>query len=381
MKELEDIFGVPTDGSNIDAADDSSEESQENAYAAVASESDETFEDKANVLKTALASSVASDSEEVENTDISEEEETSSEPEQETQDLGSIIEAASNASKAGEKPSAVEEIRDEQSSDNSVASESSDGEDEREDGSVSGSDSILPEEDRAEEPIEVSEPISETGDQNEDLRKQGFLVDAPSKLYEAFFDMKIQAIRTHLLNNEKLPIDKYMREMTKAYVPIKVNLTDTETLSNKMQEIQRNRDRIIQIKTYVNYQYFRWKRLVTMMHGQLARIIYEKPAAKQEGVIYEHMRDLEEYYNDIESAYETTKDIIANLDAAYDNLSRQVTLAMPNKSSHIRQDHGRNATVEIEESDYDKLSVKSSGSQLSVPKEEESGPKQVSFGS
>ena len=63
--ELADIFGVPTDGSNIDTDDDLSDDSQEGAYIAVTKSSEEVkFEDKAKIINNAIAEVVVEDSKE-----------------------------------------------------------------------------------------------------------------------------------------------------------------------------------------------------------------------------------------------------------------------------------------------------------------------------
>lgn len=369
-EELDDIFGTPIDGSNID--DDASDESQEGAYAAVIGSSEDlTFEDKAQAVNSKLRDVLNAEGIDVAETDESHEEvedeistststsQQGDSHEQSSTSLGSVISSAKNATERESEPFANDKMGvNELASDRVAESES-------------------------EKPVE-SDSVKEDGDSSmsdnlDDLRQQGFVVDAPTKTYESFYSMKIDAIRRHLPKGKKLPLRDYMREMRDAFVSIKIGLTDLGEIQSKMQAIQQKRDRVVQLKTAINFQYYPWKRLIVMLHGQLARVIYEKPAAKQEGVNYEHMRDLEEYFNELEGAYETSKDILANLDAAYDNLSRQVTIALPKPSREVREDRSSDM------SEFDSLpqntQVKPQSQSGSKPKKDISGPAEIGWAS
>ena len=64
--------------------------------------------------------------------------------------------------------------------------------------------------------------------------------------------------------------------------------------------------------------------MVELMHGVLARTQYER--GKQEGIQYEHMRDMEMYFAKLKSLHRISDNIQKNLDSAIDVLSRQVTI-------------------------------------------------------
>lgn len=390
--ELADIFGVPTDGSNIDTDDDISDESQEGAYAAVIKSSEETsFEDKAKAVNEVVAK--ASNADENETTNSSNEEASDEQPEQqEKRDFESIIADAKNATK-GKSGSKSDEPVEEQKADDSASDESEelfgDG---SQDGSESDDDSEASEQQSSEiegskssETDDGNSKLSE-GDEFDALRAACFLVDPPSPMFSKFYEMKRTTLQRHLPDGKRLPTDKWTQEMHDAYVSIRVSLSDKDAIADRMQAIQQKRDRVVQIKSIINSQYFLWKRLIPMMHGQLARVVYEKPAAKQDGVNYEHMRDMEEYYNELEGLFETSKDILNNLDAAYDSLSRQVTLTgigpspekfgAPQKQSQAR-------TTSVADDGFDSLddnsTVKVSPSRSPKPKDESGGPQEVSF--
>ena len=221
---------------------------------------------------------------------------------------------------------------------------------------------------------------------DDSLRKSGFIIDSPSAMFENFYEMKKAALRRHIPDGNKLPINKWSQEMHDAYVDMRINLNDKDIIADKMQSIQQKRDRIVQIKSVINSQYFLWKRISPMLTGQLARVVYEKPAVKQDGVNYEHIRDVEEYYGELEGLFETSKDILNNLDAAYDNLSRQVTLTgiLPLPKKYGSSDNqGHTKTMSIDNDGFDSLddnsSVKPSSSIPKMSKKNIDGPQEVSF--
>lgn len=340
-EELDDIFGVPLNGANVDVSLDSSDESQEGAYVSVMSSSEEvTFEQKAAILKSKMLES-SPHKNETESFEEHKNEQRESEKEFKT-----IISDAKDAIKGSSEPESDAKVEEEQSCDTASDGPKESGNDVFDSGTVDidasddegtmkeSQDDVKIEEKSIEiGSIEQEDRIDEDAEDinviHADLVNSGFIVKAPTRTYESFYSIKRSTLRRHLKNGSRLPIPTWNQEMHDAFVDIKVSFVDRPAIAQKMVEIQQKRDRIVQIKSVINSQYFFWKRLIPMMHGQLARVIYEKPAAKQEGVNYEHMRDMEEYFNELEGAYETSKDILNNLDAAYDNLSRQVTLSAP----------------------------------------------------
>ena len=70
--------------------------------------------------------------------------------------------------------------------------------------------------------------------------------------------------------------------------------------------------------------------------------------------------------------HDTSKDILANLDAAYDSLSRQVTMSMPQKS--IERHEGGSGSVQSPKlSDFDSIENKpQKGVNTSSPKGQKS---------
>lgn len=395
--ELADIFGVPTDGSNIDTSDELDEDSQEGAYAAVIRSSEETtFEEKAKAVNEAVAKASKLDDNETTNPSS---EESSSERSKEQQrqkerDFESIISDAKNAAKSQSRSKQNEQVETQEISEDNSIDES---EKFVENGGNDGSESFCNAE-VIEQPTQTVEKTTSVvvldkevykdinSDEYNALVNSGFLLKSTSPMFNNFYEMKKATLLRHLPDGKRLPISQWNREMHDAYVDIRININDKNAIADRMQSIQQKRDRVVQIKSIINSQYFLWKRLVPMIRGQLDRVIYEKPAPKQEGIHYEHLRDMEEYFNDLEGIFETSKDILGNLDAAYDNLSRQVTLTgigpSPEKYG-TPEIINRAKTTSVDEDGFDSLddnsSVKSSSRDSYKPKKVLSGPEEISF--
>ena len=63
----------------------------------------------------------------------------------------------------------------------------------------------------------------------------------------------------------------------------------------------------------------------------MARTEYEKPVVRQGGVIYEHMRDMEIYYSRLHTLHVSVMQVLKNLEAAFECLSRQITISLQSK--------------------------------------------------
>lgn len=148
--------------------------------------------------------------------------------------------------------------------------------------------------------------------------------------FNNFYEEK-KSLLAEILPGNILPFKNLMNELRESYVDISHPTFDTETASKKMEHVQKVRDRVCQIGIDCNQQYYLWKRGIELMHGLLARTQYEKPAAKQDGLIYEHLQDMEMYFRKLESLHFSVEAVIRNLDCAFECLSRRVTIAMPTR--------------------------------------------------
>ena len=94
-----------------------------------------------------------------------------------------------------------------------------------------------------------------------------------------------------------------------------------------------------QIAVEVAGQYFVFKRFIDLLAGSVAKTLYIKPHAKQEGLVLEHMKDVVEYTSRLETIYDSVGKIEKNLAAAFETLSRRATAAqeMPEPVIKARQ--------------------------------------------
>jgi|AntRauTorckE6833_2_1112554.scaffolds.fasta_scaffold00824_3 hypothetical protein len=154
-----------------------------------------------------------------------------------------------------------------------------------------------------------------------------WILTPPTDKYKSFYESKSEALEA-ILPGGQIPFEKYKEEFRNAKVDISVSDADMSNIYDRMRSIQQWRERITFISLHVNEQYFLWDRYIEMLHGVLARVEYEKPMIKQEGVIFQHMRDLELYFASLKSLHTITASIVKNLDSSWDMLSRSVTLLM-----------------------------------------------------
>jgi hypothetical protein len=315
--QLDSIFDIPKDGSNIK---EEADESQETSYAAVINDKEvETFEQKASKLHKALAKDAPPHNVEY----ISKED--SNGKEQQTQQAQKIEpqKAAASRSEASFEKILTQAIRpnepvsvevlpvvQKQTVDNQTADVCEDDGDENTQRSS------------------VSEEVSQLEVANQKPDNQGWLLTSPSPMYNHFYTQKGMLIMSITRTGSQLPIDQMLAELKSSYVNTNVELSDLQGMYDKLTQIQNYLDRVVQIKILATGQCSATKRGVELLRGVLAKVCYEKPAARQDGVNYDHMRDLEMYACRVESLEQSAKDVYHNLLEAKEILSRKISVAI-----------------------------------------------------
>jgi len=155
-----------------------------------------------------------------------------------------------------------------------------------------------------------------------------WITSSENAKFDYFYSQKISIIKD-LLRGRQLPFAEYEQELRNSYCETRSNIYDLQKLYENMTNVQRHRDRVCQIQSDVNSQYYKWDRTVELLRGVLARTQYER--GKQEGIQFEHLRDMELYLESLKSIHKTADIIHKNLDAAFDLLSRQVTISQNDK--------------------------------------------------
>lgn len=201
--------------------------------------------------------------------------------------------------------------------------------------------------------------------------KHPWVTTPPSPKYQRFYEAKRDALVGSLLKGGELPFDQYYSELENANVDVTVGEQfNAELVCTKMSECQKHRERIKQIQLRVNRQFFQWERHMDLFEGLLSRIEYER--GKQEGVKYEHMYDMESYFGELKSLHKSIDNVMRVLDAAFECLSRQVTITMPIKESERYTTSPKPMTPTL--SRYDGLKTQANnGSPLTSVKPKEAG--------
>jgi len=163
-------------------------------------------------------------------------------------------------------------------------------------------------------------------------KKEAWKLNCNDITFEKFYVAKIESLSDWLLIGGKIDFDKVNQELIDSRIDLSnVNFADFSMLFNLLKSVQVFKDRITLIEIQCNNQYFCWKRAIDLFQGILAQCHYEKPAAKQDGIVYEHMSDFISYYSRLESLHYNIQSVIKNLDQAFDTVSRQITISMPGR--------------------------------------------------
>lgn len=332
---IDDIFGIPRDGSNI--SDD------DNDDYSVGQEDPASFEEKAQSVINDIQKAVGPDAPEqskpqlndveekklpvkesehdnVKNDDVEAEMQQALPPAKD--DPGNIFDATE--SKAAKEEAIDSAHVDAESKDPNVVADQTDVKVEQE--ATEKVQAVEAGTDAVKQPDSNSAPLMIAGRPT----RHNWVLDAPAPKYQRFYDAKREALEGALLKGGELPFSQYFQELEEASVDVSVGETfQPELVCEKMAECQKNRERIKQIQLRVNRQYFQWERHMDLFEGVLSRIEYER--GKQEGVKFEHMYDLESYFAEVKSLYKSIDSVMKTLDAAFECLSRQVTVTMPTR--------------------------------------------------
>ena len=150
---------------------------------------------------------------------------------------------------------------------------------------------------------------------------------SPSEMYDTFYQKKKVVLDSCLVGGQ-VEFSLWTRELENAQVDVITEVFDQQVIIRQMEAVQQFRNRVKYIGVRVNNQYFLFDRFVPLLRGYLARVQYLKPVLKQEGLILEHMGDVEMYVERLRALHKSVADTEKNLAAAYEMLSRKVTICM-----------------------------------------------------
>ncbi len=320
--KLDEIFNVPKNGSNIkDESDESSEESHDVSYAEVSIVSDNlSFDDKAKVIKNKIKQDGISEDVEF----IAKKEGDSYEPvSRAVKQSEPLEEILSKSLKSNDNNKTVVKetvllVADEQKPVTKDAFK-------QEDAKNADQDEI-----NLTTPTEIYD---------EKPNSEGWTVTSPSPMYNQFYVQKLKLIHHITKTGKQLDFEKLNLELKKSTISVAIDLNDIVGMAEKLTSIQQFLDRVVQIKIQATSQCASARRGVELLRGVLANIQYEKPAARQDGLIYNHMKDIEIYATELESLEQNAKDVYHNLLEAKEILSRKISISLELKKSDNLEKH------------------------------------------
>jgi hypothetical protein len=184
-------------------------------------------------------------------------------------------------------------------------------------------------------PDPVAEVVTDDDDSDESPCKEWTSDDewnlkSPSPKFNKFYFEKATALNPgpmSILPGGAIDFTKYFNELSELNCDVTVATFDLELIHQKMQMVQQLRERCKQIQLHASQQFYLWERYIELFHGILCRVEYER--GKQDGVYFEHMKDMEHYFCSLKALHRTADQVMRTLDGAFECLSRQVTIAMP----------------------------------------------------
>jgi len=189
-------------------------------------------------------------------------------------------------------------------------------------------------------------------------------LNSSSTMFDNFYEQKRIFLNSYMIGGE-IEYTRWTRELEEAQVDVITEVFDQQVIINQMERIQQYRNRVKYIGVRVNNQYFLFDRFIVLLRGYLARIQYIKPVLKQDGLILEHMGDIELYFGRLKALHKSVADTEKNLAAAYEMLSRKVTICMElppveryeKKQANPYKSKFSSPVPEKDSGDYDELPV------------------------
>lgn len=149
----------------------------------------------------------------------------------------------------------------------------------------------------------------------------------PDAKFTHFYKMKKERLEKFLADGE-VPYNAWKQELVNARVDLSSLVFDLDHLSKQMQQVQQYQYRVAEIRMAVVGQFNWCKRSLEFLRGKLAQIAYERPIEKFNGVVYDHLSDIEDYLQQLEVLKDNSEIVTKNLDKAAEVISRRVTVVM-----------------------------------------------------
>ena len=176
-----------------------------------------------------------------------------------------------------------------------------------------------------------------------------WVLDSPGGKWDKFYDQKQEVFDHLFFDSEEINYDYLMKELREASAKIKC-VWNPQVAYEQMANVQNWRDRVGQIQVDCHKQYFILDRFLELLRGSINLAQYEKPSSKQEGLYYLHLRDFEHYHSQLKAVLRSAEIISKTLDGAFETLSRQITVMLPQRSAENAINRINKETLTVEES-------------------------------
>lgn len=150
---------------------------------------------------------------------------------------------------------------------------------------------------------------------------------SPADKFDHFYSEKRFFLDNYLLKNGEIDFKTFYSELENASVDTNVPTFDVEELGRRITKVMQYRDRIKYIQLKINSQYFLWKESIDLFQGLLKKVDFDR--GKQEGNVFEHMKDMVLYFAELEGLFQSCQIVSKHFDAAYASLSRQIAIIQP----------------------------------------------------
>lgn len=165
-----------------------------------------------------------------------------------------------------------------------------------------------------------------------DNGKIQWILSTQNNKWRPIYEMKKEALNILFNYQEQLNYYELIKELRETSAQVDA-VWDNESTYEQMRVIQNHRDRIKQIQIDCNDHLFFLDRFLDMLRGKVDGIEYNRPASKQEGLYHLHLRDLEIYLSWLKSLQKSSEMCVKTLDGAFETLSRQITIMMPQRDA------------------------------------------------
>lgn len=207
-----------------------------------------------------------------------------------------------------------------------------------------------------------------------------WILSTHNNKWHPIYEMKKEALNILFNYQEQLNYYELIKELRETSAQVDA-VWDNESTYEQMRVIQNHRDRIKQIQIDCNDHLFFLDRFLDMLRGKVDGIEYNRPASKQEGLYHLHLRDLEIYLSWLKSLQKSSEMCVKTLDGAFETLSRQITIMMPQRDAANAMNRINNAVKNKSKSErrhdtnnnYDSLNASLSSGDAAENKKKKTG--------